>query len=301
MSTEIYYFSGTGNSLFAARELQGRIPCSRLIPIAGLLDKHDIRTNGRCIGIVFPVHALTIPIAVKRFIKNTDISSAEYIFAVATRYGTVFRGFEKVDRLLKKKNKRLDSHFILNMCSNEPRHKGYNVPSESDVLSCEKVVLEKLDLIRDIVTTRGISREKDTEYFVESASNPVLGYLIEKVVVFLMDIAEYFGGVNYFYYDDKCIGCGTCEKVCLSKKIKMVEQRPTWQKNILCYMCFACLNYCPQESVQINDIPGVKSYTKESGRYPHPYATVKDISNQKGTEEDCSNDLSVNSKPTCHA
>jgi Pyruvate/2-oxoacid:ferredoxin oxidoreductase delta subunit len=47
-------------------------------------------------------------------------------------------------------------------------------------------------------------------------------------------------------------------------------------------MCFACLNYCPEKSVQINDIPGVKSYTKENGRYSHPYAVVKDISMQKG-------------------
>ena len=53
------------------------------------------------------------------------------------------------------------------------------------------------------------------------------------------------------------------------------------QKNVLCYMCFACLNYCPKESVQINEIPFVKSYTKENERYSHPYAKVKDISNQK--------------------
>jgi len=41
-------------------------------------------------------------------------------------------------------------------------------------------------------------------------------------------------------------------------------------------------NYCPEKSVQIKDIPGVKSYTKENGRYSHPYATVQDISIQKG-------------------
>ena len=33
MSTEIYYFSGTGNSLFIAKELQKRLPDSMLIPI----------------------------------------------------------------------------------------------------------------------------------------------------------------------------------------------------------------------------------------------------------------------------
>lgn len=46
-------------------------------------------------------------------------------------------------------------------------------------------------------------------------------------------------------------------------------------------MCFACLNYCPNQSVQINDIPGVKSYSQQNGRYTHPYATVRDIAGQR--------------------
>ena len=97
-----------------------------------------------------------------------------------------------------------------------------------------------------------------------------------------MTVSEYIGGVNYFCSDSKCKGCGTCEKVCLSGKIKMSDKKPVWQKNVFCYMCYACVNFCPAQSVQINDIPFVKSYTRENGRYPHPYATAKDIAGQKG-------------------
>ena len=283
MSTEIYYFSGTGNSLFVARELQKRIPDSSLMPIISFLHKDVIQTSGKSIGFVFPVHALTIPIAVKRFVEKANMQSAEFIFAIATRYGTVFRGFEKIDQLLKKKNKHLNSQFILNMCHSEgPRSlAGYEIPSESDIVQLENVVLEKLDVIKNVISTKKFCHEKDKEYFVKSATNPVLGYLIEKMVLFAMSKVEYLGGVNYFCYDNKCTGCGICEKVCLSKKIKLVDRKPIWQKNVVCYMCFACLNYCPKESVQINEIPLVKSYTKTNGRYSHPYANVNDISNQK--------------------
>jgi len=282
MSTEIYYFSGTGNSLYVARELQKRIPDTNLIPIVSLLNKDVIKTNAETVGFVFPVHALTIPIAVKRFIKKTDMESSEYIIAIATRDGSIFRGFEKIDKLLKRKRKHLDSHFILNMYNNESRHKDYKIPSESDILSLEKAVQEKLDFIQNIVLNKTTSREIDTSYFYGFPYNPVFNYLLEKLVLLGMDVSEYIGGVNYFYIDTKCNGCGICEKICLSKKIKMTDNKPVWQKKILCYMCFACLNYCPAKSVQINDIPGVKSYTKENGRYSHPYATVKDISIQKG-------------------
>ncbi len=53
MSTEIYYFSGTGNSLFVARELQHRIPGAKLIPIISLLNSDAIKTTAETVGIVF--------------------------------------------------------------------------------------------------------------------------------------------------------------------------------------------------------------------------------------------------------
>ncbi|MFZ5351095.1 MAG: EFR1 family ferrodoxin [Bacillota bacterium] len=283
MSTEIYYFSGTGNSLFVARELQKKLPDSLIIPIISLLHKDTIKTNGKTIGIVFPCHALTIPIALKHFIKKLDVQSAEYIFAVATRYGTAFKGFSPISKQLKKKNKQLNSQFILNMCHNEaPRSdKNYVVPSKSDILEIEAAALQKIDEISNIVKNQSSFAEKDKSIIVESSTNPIIGFLIEQIVVFLMNISEYIGGVNYFYCDSKCNGCGICQNVCLSEKIKIVDKKPVWQKDVLCYMCYACVNYCPKQSVQVKDIHGVKSYTTQNGRYPHPYATVNDISAQK--------------------
>lgn len=283
MDVEIYYFSGTGNSLFVARELQKKVPDSAIIPMVSLLQQEAIHTNGKTIGIIFPCHALTIPIAVKRFIRKTDVQSAEYIFAIATRYGTVFRGFNIIEKLLKKKNKHLNSQFIVNMCHNEaPRSESnYLVPSRSDILQIETTVLQQVDQISNVIKTQSSFLEKDANVIIKSSSSPIIGSIIEKLVVFAMNISEHIGGVNYFYHDDKCNGCGICEKVCLSEKIKITEKKPIWQRNVLCYMCFACLNYCPQKSVQIKNIPGVRSYTTENGRYPHPYATVNDISAQK--------------------
>jgi len=281
MAAEIYYFSGTGNSLFVAKELQKRIPNSSLIPIVSLMDEKAVRTKGKTIGLVFPVHALTIPVAVKRFIRKADFASSEYLFAIATREGTIFRGFEKIDRLLKKKNKQLDSHFVLNMYNNESRHEGYKVPSESDILSLESAVLAKLDYIQNIINNRMASREKDLDYTIDFGHHPFINKLLEKTVLTSMAVSEYIGGVNYFYSDSNCTGCGICEKVCLSKKITVMGKKPVWNKKVLCYMCFACLNFCPRKSVQIKDIPGVKSYSTVNGRYTHPYATVKDIYDQK--------------------
>lgn len=285
MNTDIFYFSGTGNSLFVAKELQKRIPESKIIPVVGLMQKNKIESSADKIGFVFPVHALTIPIVIRKFIKKLNITNGKYIFAIATREGTVFRGFDAINRLLKAKNRHLSAHTIVCMHNNDTRHgipgQKYTPPTKDQILAREKIAIEQIDIMKDIIIQQDVYLEKDTTYTQNVSTNPILSFLIEKLVIFLMNFAELFGGVNYFYYDEKCTGCGICEKVCLSKKIKLQDNKPIWRRDILCYMCFACLNFCPKESVQIKDIPGVKSYTKVNGRYNHPYATVQDISNQK--------------------
>lgn len=282
MSAQIYYFSGTGNSLFVAKELQKRLIDAELIPIVRLLDQKLIQTRSGTVGIVFPVHSLTIPIAVKKFLQKAVFDPSAYIFAAATRLGTVFRGFEKIDRLLAKKKKRLDCAFILNMCNNEARHGVYRVPDEEEIQTLEKEVLRKLDAVQRFILNRLPFREKDETFTVSFTSRyPVVNNFMEKTVTGGIALAEHIGGVNYFYADEKCAGCGLCEKVCLSKKIVMKNNKPVWQRKTLCYMCFACLNFCPRQAVQIRDIPGVKSLSRENGRYPHPYASALDIMAQK--------------------
>ncbi len=281
MNTQIYYFSGTGNSLFVARELQKRLPSAELVPIASLMDKTGVQTSGHRVGIVFPVHALTIPVVVKRFIKKTDFSSADYIFAVATRFGSVFRGFETINKLLRKKHKKLSSRLVLNMGNNEGRHKGYIVPAKETIQKMEQDVLQKLDDFAGIVKEEKVSLPEDTGVIQPTGKNRATAFLVEKTVLAGMELADHIGGVQYFYTDENCNGCGICEKVCLSGKIMLKDAQPVWQKKVFCTMCFACLNFCPKRAVQIDDIPGVPSFTRENGRYPHPYASIDDMIMQK--------------------
>ncbi len=36
------------------------------------------------------------------------------------------------------------------------------------------------------------------------------------------------GAKDYFFADSKCIGCGTCVKVCTAEKIKIIENKLVW-------------------------------------------------------------------------
>ena len=284
MFTDIYYFSGTGNSLYVARELQNRIPDSRLIPIVALLNRRSKKTNkniettAKTIGIVFPCHGLTIPIPVKKFLKYLDLTSSEYLFAIATRGGSIFRSFVAIDKILHKQGTSLDASFIINMALNDPKLKSFTIPSSEELDAIEKIVQEKLNQIQDTIINHE-SYHDNTSGVTFSRFNS-LNYILERLVPFAVHhVAKKVK--KYFYADSKCTGCGICEKVCLSQKITIVNDRPVWQKKKTCYMCYTCLNYCPTQSIQIYSKFYMKSFTKEKGRYLHPYARVKDIIIQK--------------------
>lgn len=162
-----------------------------------LAEKKTVKAQGGTVGFVFPVHALTIPVAVKKFLTKTDLSAADYVFAVATRLGTVFRGFEKMDSILKRKGKRLHAGFLLNMCNNDARHGIYKIPTPEEIQALEQGVLNKLAVIQDAVQKKRESREEDTEYTVGA------GFLTEKMVLAGMALSERIGGVQYFLFGRK--------------------------------------------------------------------------------------------------
>lgn len=277
---EVYYFSGTGNSLHVAKELQSRLPETKLIPIVGLLSKDSVKSNGDTVGFVFPIHGMTLPIAVKKFLKKLDLESATYVFAIATRGGTKCLAFSKIDALLKKQGKRLDACLVLNMPGNDPKLKDWQMATPGKIAQLETEVNRRLDAFQRVIISKEPYRVTDRDYIGFPYSYP-LNSVMERLILFGMRFAEYDGLKDYFYADSKCVGCGTCEKVCLSNKIKMVDKKPVWQKNVKCHMCYTCLNYCPEQSVQIKSKWYMKSYTSEKGRYPHPYASARDIARQK--------------------
>lgn len=280
MSTEIYYFSGTGNSFYVAKELQKRIIDTKLIPIVSLLKQEIIEVHGEMVGFVFPLHGMTVPIPVKIFLKKLELKSVNYIFAIVTRGGTKCFAFNKINQILKRNRKCLDSTFTLTMISNDPKFEVYEIPTSESISKVESKIQTRLDSISRIIINKEKYQEKDSDYIDFPFIKPV-NYLLERIVLLAMFWADVSRTNNYFYTDSKCAGCGTCEKVCLSQKIKIINKKPVWQKNVKCYLCYTCLNYCPEQAVQIKSKIYMKSYTDKNGRYPHPFATIKDIAGQK--------------------
>jgi ferredoxin len=285
MHIEIFYFSGTGNSLHVAKELQKRIPETQLVPILSLVEEESVRASAETVGFVFPQYASTVPKIVHKFIEKLDLKSARYIFAIATRGRTDCWAFVEIDKILKKRGRKLDSYFVLTMPSGSaPLVKDFaDQITEERIAKLESEMQQRLDAIQKIIMAQKVDRQEDTRAVVPPP--PFLAPfspLIDRLVPILIPLGKLTESNFDFYPDDKCSGCGTCERICLAQKIEMIDGRPAWQKKVVCHGCFACFNFCPEQSIQIKSKWYLKSYTDQNGRYHHPEITAKDIAGQRG-------------------
>lgn len=268
MSIQIYYFSGTGNSLHISRELQRRITDTVIVPIIRVLNSDKIETISETIGLVFPIHCLGLPIPVTQFLQQADLRSATYIFAITTRECSS-SVFTAIDKILVKQTKSLHASFSIEMP--EKYIPIFEIPSQEEIMRMEAKMQFRLDSITSVIANRQTSLEHDPKtlgFFIYHILSPIIRFVFSKT--------RYFNMEKAFYSDSKCTGCGICEKVCLSNRVQVVNNKPKWSNTVKCIFCFACLHYCPVQSIQIR-----KRKTTTRGRYHHPEINVDDIARQK--------------------
>ncbi|WP_238883853.1 EFR1 family ferrodoxin [Clostridium sp. YIM B02551] len=254
MSTTIYYFSGTGNSLKVSKAVKEGLGDATLIQITkeNLSITKDISSDK--IGFVFPVYFTGVPLMVKKFIENLEVNKSAYIFAIATFGGTTTISLNQIEDILSKKGASLAAGFTVRMPGN------YQVMYDA------------------------YSKEVQEERF-KAANEQVLKIVdsIKKnqhIKVKISGVKIAFGRLAYktfkpnnmdknFWITEQCNGCSTCSKVCPASNIKMVEGKPEWQHN--CEVCLACMQWCPQKSIQY------KKNTLKRGRYHHPDIKVNEL------------------------
>jgi len=118
----IFYFSGTGNSLYVAKKIQ-ELESGELINITNALKEKNFNyqiKKGEKIGIVFPVYYWGLPTVVSEFINKLKLKTDEspFIYTVITCGGKARNADKYLKKLLKSKNLELNSSYSVKMPSN---------------------------------------------------------------------------------------------------------------------------------------------------------------------------------------
>jgi len=278
---ELYYFTGTGNTLYLVNQLQERIPELSAIPVASLLDIDGmVRPKSKVIGFCFPNHAGHLPLPMKMMIKKLRLEGDEYLFAICNSAFSKSFALDDINRILSKNNGKLSSFFNLTMPDNHTiGDKGYIVPGKEHFERCAHQAQERLDNIKEVISRREIHVDKDDRprpfpVWIDKTLRPLIFFLVQHYPALVLKGA--------LYADAKCIGCKICERVCPANRIAVHDGRPVFDHTKPCFGCYGCINYCPQESIQgASKWYNGRSYTTENGRYPHPFASVSEIEKQK--------------------
>lgn len=249
----IFYFSGTGNSLYAAKYLASNIHDHELINMADAVREGRYEytlPEGEACGFVFPVYFGGMPSVVAQFVKNFRLSSDEipYVYTLVTYGGKAGGSVQALQIALEKRYVYLTAAFGVKMPDNYVMM--YNPASEE---KAEQVLREaETDLL--VAATN-----------VAQRTNPGIGHtMLDTVMTAGMQTAyRMMRKTASFKVENACIGCGLCEKICPVQAIEMYDYKPVWKK-AECAHCTACINRCPAKAIQYGD------KTKKRGRYVHP-------------------------------
>ncbi|MHC4251173.1 MAG: EFR1 family ferrodoxin, partial [Planctomycetota bacterium] len=216
MSSTIYYFSGTGNSLRVARDIAERLDDAELVPLARASDE-QLSPASDAVGIVFPVYAWGPPRAVVQLLERLVISPDQYLFAVCTCGGCPGGTLVRIRKQLRARGMRLSTGFAVYMPSNYIVFSGAR-PEEEQRAMFEQARVR----VDEIVAAVRAREERD----VEKSSLVKRAFL--SGVIHPLASSSFRRADRQFVVSDDCKRCGTCARVCPAGNITMEDSGPTW-------------------------------------------------------------------------
>ncbi len=260
MKTTLYYFSGTGNTLYLAQQLAKELGDTELVSIATVMKQEKITTTSQNVGILFPIYCFGTPNIIKEFLQKLTLPKTTYLFGAVSFGGLLSSALKIFQRECVTAGLNLQAGFGLQMPGNAIAF--YDRISSKKEEKFAAILAERIPQIATIIKEQIPHKMEQRQLLLQ----PLMGALHTP---FMKKIPK---GAADFFVTDSCNLCGECIKLCPVENIKLIDKKILWEEH--CEQCMACIQWCSQEAIQV----GKKSASRT--RYHHPEITKEAIMKQ---------------------
>ena len=247
----IFYFTGTGNSLWTAKELSIKLN-ENVKSIMDIDEQTFVSDN--VIGIVCPIYMGDLPWFVKQQLLKLKINSNAYVFAVFTsNLGKSGKAADNTDKIFCTLGTRLYSFFNISMPGN-------------CMISSKEQNKQRLNNAPLAIQNIGNDLQNRIENY-KSKGIKTDDKFVEKSFFYKNKSLLQLSAVKKFEITQDCNGCGICGKICPVNNIKIKEKRAVHGN--ICAACYACMHWCPQNATKVK-LPILHNRFQ----YHHPKAKI---------------------------
>lgn len=233
----VIYFSGTGNSRYAAEVIASELDDE--LQDAGVYIKDGEKpafTSEKPWVFVSPTYCWQIPRIFAEFIRKTKFSGTREAYFILTCGAEIGNAGAKTAKFCEQKG--LLYRGTLEVVMPENYVALFSVPGEDE---CR-------DLIENAVCTL-----KDSVKYIRAGKNfpAVQAGVLDRIKSSKALNAGFYRFIvkaGKFYATDACISCGKCVKSCVLNNVRLSEGKPKWGDR--CTHCMACISVCPTEAVE---------------------------------------------------
>lgn len=232
----ILYFSGTGNSEYAAKRI-GKECGDAVIDLFEKIRSRDFSElhANRPWVVVVPTYAWRIPRIVQEWLENTTLAGNKTIYFVMTCGGSIGNAGKYLEKLCAAKKLHYCGCYAIPMPENYIAL--FSTPTQEEALEIIGQAESSIDEAARFI--------KNNEAFPQPAitcKDKISSGIVNDIFYPL------FVHAKKFYAADSCISCGKCAAVCPLDNIRLEHGKPVWGKH--CTHCMACISRCPSAAIE---------------------------------------------------
>lgn len=236
----ILYFSGTGNSRFAAKAISAKTGDECVNAFDDLKGDRTGKFSSEVPYVfVCPTYSWRIPRVFDDFIRKSSFSGSKKAYFVMT-CGSGIGNAEKYALSLCN-DCGFDYMGVLQVLMPENYIAMFSVPENDEARRIIKASLPVLNKGAEFIIS-GETFPKNKTGIADRFKSGIVNDLFYKFIVSAKD----------FKAGDACVSCGKCAEVCPLNNINISAGKPKWGES--CTHCMACICSCPVQTIEYGSV-----------------------------------------------